>query len=140
MTTKDILLVGTVLVIFAACRVAKNNSTAPSAATPAVTGPTQQPDFEATKYTHGVYPPGNQEVAAIQLKYPDANLAVLQQGYTMYSVGKCINCHGASNIYKYSEAQWKDIIDDMAIKANISNAEKDAVYKYVLAIKAAKPE
>ncbi|HXU28038.1 MAG TPA: cytochrome c, partial [Bacteroidia bacterium] len=82
----------------------------------------------------------NQELSAIQPKYPNVTLATLQQGFTIYSVGKCINCHGSKNIYNRSETQWKDIMDDMAQRANISDAEKDAVYKYVLAIKAAQPK
>jgi len=134
MKTKSIILIIAAVIIFAACRATKKStSTSIVATTPA------QNNFEATKYTHGVYPPGNQELLAIQPKYPDISLATLQQGFTIYSVGKCINCHGAKNIYNRTETQWKDIMDDMAQRANISNADKDAVYKYVLAIKAAKP-
>jgi hypothetical protein len=31
-------------------------------------------------------------------------------------------------------------VDEMAIKAKISNEQKDAVYKYVMAIKATQPK
>ena len=143
MKTKNVILISAAVIIFAACRATKNNATtAVSVPTSTVTAtpPATQNSFESTKYTHGVYPPGNQELTAIQTKYATVTLDVLQQGFTIYTVGKCINCHGSQNIYKYSETQWKDIIDDMALKANISDEEKDAVYKYVLAIKAAKPK
>ncbi|MFI5142142.1 MAG: hypothetical protein ACHQII_07280 [Bacteroidia bacterium] len=142
MKAKSVILISSAFVIFAACRTTKNNITTTTVTepTPTIATTALQNSFEATKYTHGVYPPGNQELSAIQPKYPDVTLATLQQGYTIYSVGKCINCHGSKNIYKRSETQWKDIIDEMAIKANISDAEKDAVYKYVLAIKAAQPK
>ena len=144
MKTKNIILITTALIIFAACRATKNNATAttPSAPAATITAPQLAPQnsFEATKYTHGVYPPGAQELSAIQPKYPDVTSATLQQGFTIYSVGKCINCHAAKNIYKRDETQWKDIMDDMAQRAKISDTEKDAVYKYVLAIKAAQPK
>jgi hypothetical protein len=140
MKTKNIILISTAVVIFAACRATKQSTTTtapaapaqPVASTPASTvmvGP--QP-----KSTNGVYPPGNEELVAIQTKYPDVTLATLQQGHQIYTVGKCINCHGSKNIYKRGVDQWKDIIDDMAERAKISDTEKDAVYKYVLAIKA----
>jgi mono/diheme cytochrome c family protein len=64
-------------------------------------------------------------------------LEKLKEGHAIYTAGACINCHGAKNIYEFPEAQWKDILDDMAQRANISVDQKDAVYKYVLAIKAA---
>ncbi len=143
MKTKNVILISTAVIIFAACRATKNNATtAVSVPASIVTAnqPVVQNSFESTKYTHGVYPPGEQELTAIQAKYTNVTLDVLQHGFTIYSVGKCINCHGSKNIYKYSEIQWKDIMDDMALKANISDAEKDAVCKYVLAIKAAKPK
>ena len=147
MKTK-LILISTVVIIFAACRASKKSTTSVAPATAssvpststAATETTPQNSFEATKYTHGVYPPGNQELVAIQPKFPDVTLAVLQQGYTIYSVGKCINCHASKNIYKRDVDQWKDIIDDMAQRAKISDAEKDAVYKFVLAIKAAQPK
>ena len=60
----------------------------------------------------------------------------LKEGHTLYTAGACINCHNAKNIYRYNEEQWKGIIDNMAIKAHINDTQKDAVYKYVLAIKA----
>ncbi|HXD94490.1 MAG TPA: hypothetical protein VNX01_14885, partial [Bacteroidia bacterium] len=76
MKTKNIILISTAVVIFAACRATKQSTattTAPAtpaqpvASTPASTvmvGP--QP-----KSTNGVYPPGNEELVAIQTKYPD---------------------------------------------------------------------
>jgi hypothetical protein len=146
MKTK-LILISSAVVIFAACRATKKSTTsvAPVASTSAAApapalitiAPQPQNSFEATKFTHGVFPPRNEELTAIQKKYPDATLAILQQGFQIYTVGKCINCHGSKNIYKRDVEQWKDIIDDMAQRAKITDTEKDAVYKYVLAIKAA---
>jgi len=143
---KTVPLISTIIVfiVFVACHATKKSVSSvstpspSSASTSTVTGTASQPayHFPEPKSTSGVYPPGNEELLAIQVKYKDVTLAVLQQGHTIYTVGKCINCHGAKSIYKRDETQWKDIIDDMAVKAGISDEEKDAVYKYVLAIKA----
>jgi len=125
-----------VTLIIAACsnskKVAKTNSVAssPVVATPAT------PSFSAAKSMDGIYPPGKEELNAINIKYPDASLAKLQEGYLIYTQGACIQCHGAVSIYSHDEEQWKYIIDDMAQKAKLSDLEKDAVYKYVFSIKA----
>ena len=84
----------------------------------------------------GIYAPGNEELLAIQKEYSDVTIATLNEGYTIYTQGACINCHHPKNINNFEKAQWKDILDDMAEKASISAIEKDAVNKYVLAIKA----
>jgi hypothetical protein len=39
-------------------------------------------------------------------------------------------------IYPYSEDRWKGIVDTMAMRSQLSAEYKDAVYKYVLSIKA----
>jgi mono/diheme cytochrome c family protein len=90
--------------------------------------------------TVGKQEPGNNELLAIQSQYKDATLAQLQEGHTLYTAGACIKCHGAGNIYKHETAQWKGIIDEMANKAHLTAEQKDAVYKYVLAIKATQPK
>lgn len=115
--------------IIAACSSSKKNiSTIPEA--PAL----------GTKPVTGIYPPGKEELSAIQTQYREVTMEQLQQGYAIYAKGACINCHGAMNIYKRTEVQWKGIIEDMAKKARITDAQKDAVHKYVLAIKAARPK
>ncbi len=90
----------------------------------------------SAKPDNGIYEPGQEELTAIQGQFNDATLAQLKEGHVIYAQGACVNCHGAKNIYKRSTASWKEIIDDMAQRAKISASQKDAVYKYVLAIKA----
>ena len=97
------------------------------------------PEFSPALFSHGIYPPRNEELSAIQKQYADATIETLKAGHVLYTVGACTECHGPQSIYKYSESQWKTIMDDMALKAQISAVEKDAVYKYVLAIKATQP-
>lgn len=87
------------------------------------------------KPRNGDYAPGNEELAAIQKQYPDASMGKLQEGYSIYT-GACTGCHGTKNIYRYSTVKWKEILDEMAPKAKLYGLQKDAVYQYVLAIKA----
>lgn len=115
--------------------VAVSNTTAPTApANPAVN------TVVAVKPKNGIYPPGNAELNVMSMRYNDITLEHLNEGYRIYTKGACTNCHIAFNIYQYDEARWKHIVDDMAQKAMISDLEKDAVYKYVLAIKATQPK
>ena len=140
-TLKSILLAG-IIVILLACGTHKKNKTTTVTPAPTSTVTKSEPtyNFPAPKSTHGVYPPGNEELVAIQKIDKNVTMDILNQGFYVYSVGKCINCHGSKSIYSRKEELWKDIIDDMAIKAKISDAERDAVYKYVLSIKATQPK
>jgi nitrate/TMAO reductase-like tetraheme cytochrome c subunit len=71
----------------------------------------------------------------MRMKYSDITLETLKEGYSLY-IGTCANCHEAKNIYRYTENDWASIIEDMAARANLKPVEKNAVYKYVLSIKA----
>ncbi len=84
----------------------------------------------------GIFEPGMDELTAIQVKHKDATLDQLKEGYLLYTQGACISCHEAKNIYNREEWRWEGIIDNMAAMAKLSAMQKDAVYKYVLAIKA----
>jgi cytochrome c551/c552 len=86
---------------------------------------------------NGVYAPGIAELRAIQVQYKTVTSHQLNEGYNIYTKGACINCHNPNGIYQFTETKWKIIIDSMAPKAELSDKEKDAVYKYVLSIKAA---
>lgn len=132
MKSNQLILIAITAIFITACNTTKKNATSTNAVTPIAS--TNSLVF--IKPADGIYPPGADELAAIQVKYNDVTLNKLKEGHYTYTKGACVNCHGALNIYQYGEAQWKSIIDDMAKRANISDAEKDAVYKYVLAIKA----
>jgi len=47
--------------------------------------------------------------------------------------------NGTKSIYRISETHWPSIIDDMASKAKLTSTEKEALTKYVFAIKATQP-
>ena len=109
-------------------------SSSKKAATTSVT--TTTAPFIVAGSADGIYPPGNEELIAIQVKHKDVTLEKLREGYKIYTQGACVNCHTPQNIYAHSEDQWEGIVDDMSQKANIPDDQKEAVYKYVLAIKA----
>jgi hypothetical protein len=79
--------------------------------------------------------PTDIQVKAIQPKYPDVTLQNLSNGYAIYT-GACTNCHGMKNLYSRSEQSWKHEVDDMAPRAEITESQKDDLYKYILAMKA----
>lgn len=122
--------------IIAACgSVKKGTSSTASSAPSSTTGTVPATnDYLFTKPANGIRPPGNEELAAIQLRYKNVTLEKLKEGHVLYTEGACVQCHRAQDIHEREQGQWENIIDDMALKANISDEQKDAVYKYVLAM------
>lgn len=127
--------------ILAISNVACHSTKKSIASTPApeptqtTTTPSHSNPFPLVLPVEGSPAPGNEELIAIQKQYQDVTLEKLKEGHAIYTAGACMNCHGAAPIQQYEETQWKTIIDDMAQRANISETQKDAVYKYVLSIK-----
>ncbi len=68
----------------------------------------------------------------------ELKLEKITEGYTIYAKGACTKCHEALNIYYIDPFRWGFICDNMAMRANLSQTQKKAVYEYVLSIKAAK--
>lgn len=127
------------IIIIAACGSSKKTLSSTPTSAPA-DGNSATPFFLTPKSSDGVYVPGEQELKLIQVRFKDVTLEKLKEGHAIYAEGACVGCHQPENIYQRGEAEWKDIIDDMAIRANITAEQKDAVYKYVLSIKAAQPK
>ncbi len=137
MTTLKIpYLVASVFIIAACHSIKKTGTTA--AVTPAPNPVISAPVSEAVKSKNGVFAPGEEQVNAVKIKYPDATLAVLNEGYTIYT-GACTKCHGTKSIYRISETSWPSIINDMSYEAKLTATEKDALTKYVFAVKATQP-
>jgi hypothetical protein len=84
----------------------------------------------------GINIPGDNELAALQPLYSDVTIEKLQEGYHVYTGASCTGCHGAKSIQNRPASRWKDIIDKMSEAAKLNESQKDAVYKYVLAVKA----
>ncbi|MDZ4664495.1 MAG: hypothetical protein SGJ15_06430 [Bacteroidota bacterium] len=137
-TTKLIALVVLALIIVA-CSSRKKTTSSSSATTNTTathTSTVSSGPVMVSKSAEGIIYPGDQELTAIQLQHKDVTMAQLKEGYELYTKTACVGCHDAKNIYKRPLDRWKNIVDDMAKKADISETQKDAVYKYVLSIKA----
>lgn len=118
----------TAVIVIAACSTKKTTTTTP-ASLPTVN----------VKPATGIYPPGTEELAAIQKQYSAATQEQLMEGYSIYTEGACIQCHRPKNIYVYSEPEWKNILIDMSKQARLSEAQTMAVYNFVFSIKATQP-
>ncbi len=153
MKTLKLTLITISAIFIAACSTSKKSTTAAGTTTTAIVSPTvastptsvstptattRTSPYMMSRPSNKIYP-GNEELVAIQIQYKDVTLEKLKEGYSIYAEGACVKCHTAENIYNYDEFKWKEIIVNMAQKANLSDAQKDDVYKYVLAIKATQP-
>lgn len=141
------ILIAICIIIISSCHSTKKSTSTSSSTATTITSTTVASNttapigpIMAPKSSNGIYAPGNEELLAIQVQYKEVTLEKLKQGHAIYTAGACIKCHEAMNIYHFGETRWKDIIDDMAQKANMGDEQKDAVYKYVLAIKATQPK
>jgi mono/diheme cytochrome c family protein len=142
MKTTLLNLIAFALLLLVACKAKKQNASTPAASTP-VTSSSPNSSVSGVgllmaKPSDGIYAPGEEELTVIQPYYKDITLDKLNKGYSLYAQSACIQCHSAKNIYTIETSQWKDILNDMSEKAKISDEQKDAVNKYVLAIKATK--
>jgi hypothetical protein len=138
------------MIVIAACTSSKKSTTSTAAstttttatvtttATTAATPTTEISPTPIIKPADGIYSPGDEELTAIQPQFKDATLDKLKEGYFIYAKGACIKCHGTANIYGIDPFRWGFICDNMAMKANLTQLQKEAVYQYVLSIKATK--
>ncbi|MBL7883550.1 MAG: hypothetical protein JNL69_05750 [Bacteroidia bacterium] len=123
------------IVIASACKTTKKNTISTVESAPSVSE-TANTTFPFMLNTVDYIVPGNDELIAIQKQYTDVTLEQLKQGHEIYTKGACINCHGPQSIKRFSTEQWKIIMNDMAERSSLTKEQKDAVYTYVLAIKA----
>ena len=90
----------------------------------------------STTTTPDLYTPGDAQLKKIQTIYPDVTSQTLKEGYDIY-MGPCTNCHGKKNLYKHTDAEWENDVNRMAPKAKITDAQKNALWKYVLSMRMA---
>jgi hypothetical protein len=127
-----------VLLTVGACNVFKRSAakTPPPLSPPVAVVPRMAPSVMSDD---GIFVAGNAELAALQLKDKNVTMQTLLEGHKLYT-GICTDCHQAKSIYSRPEVAWPGILTSMAKEANITNKQKDAIYKYVLAIKATQPK
>src|ERR1043165_10168753 len=142
MRTTRIILFILAASIAAACHPAKKaqGSDVSQAPVPSPVPSAPSTGFPFALPAEGMQEPGPSELAAIQLRYSDATMDGLKKGHFIYTQGACIGCHGAGSIYRFTEPEWKTILDDMALKANISDEDKEAVNRYILSVKGVQPK
>lgn len=49
--------------------------------------------------------------------------------------GKCAVCHVPEPIDNYSPQQWREIVDHMASRAQLSDSEETALLRYILSVR-----
>jgi hypothetical protein len=133
------ITIALIIITITACSSSKKGLSS-TAASASIANPTVPPSKYLFIKTDGIRVPGNEELIALQVQYKDITLDQLKEGHAIYTAFACTRCHDAKSIYALETAKWKGILEDMAQKANISDAEKDAIYKYVLSIKATQPK
>ena len=138
---KTILILSVPLSILISCHTSRKNSApaqtdvtqapgaAPVSTVTVATVPTSTPAVR-----NGIIP-GELELQAIRVNFPDVTAETLSKGHEIY-IGKCTDCHRKKNIFAYNETRWKEIIDDMAPRSHLTPKETDDLHKYVLSMKA----
>jgi len=59
----------------------------------------------------------------------------LQEGRTLF-VSRCIECHTLPVVSRYDPVAWPWLVDDMAARASLKPAEREAIVAYILAVRA----
>jgi hypothetical protein len=75
------------------------------------------------------------QLAAIQTRFPNATKIELQKGHDIYT-GACTKCHKAKDITVYKEPKLLKIIDKMSKKAKLSEDEKQALIRFAIGVRA----
>lgn len=74
-------------------------------------------------------------ISVAQKKYPSITQADLDEGKKIFTVD-CVKCHGEKKITSRDEKRWGEIMDWMAPKAKLNDAQKTKVLQYVLSQRA----
>lgn len=82
--------------------------------------------------TANYLPPVTSQMVATWHGKRTADVSTLVRGRTLFA-HRCIECHTLPPIWKYSNEDWPKIVDDMAHRASLKPAERDAVVAYILA-------
>jgi trimethylamine-N-oxide reductase (cytochrome c) len=77
--------------------------------------------------------PTDAQLAAVTAKIPEATMADLKKGHQIF-YGACTNCHAPKDVSGYSAGDLKAIIGTMASKAELSEQDKEAVWRYALGV------
>lgn len=67
-----------------------------------------------------------------------ASTADLEAGRRIY-VGRCASCHSIDPVAKYTTSRWREIVDDMADRTELSASDRSALLAYISAAKSVAP-
>ena len=70
-------------------------------------------------------------MAAAEKRFPGIKASDITEGQRLY-YGKCGNCHSTPEITSEKAEKWPKIMDWMAPKANMDDAQKNKTLQYVL--------
>ncbi|HET9800543.1 MAG TPA: hypothetical protein VFP82_02560 [Chthoniobacterales bacterium] len=87
---------------------------------------------ETTNYIPPVTP---EMAAAAKQREKRIDVAELERGRTLLA-HRCIECHTLPVLWHYTPKDWSGVVDDMAHRASLKPAERDAVVAYILAARA----
>lgn len=75
------------------------------------------------------------QLAAVKKRFPDVTKEELQKGNAVY-IGACTKCHTPKDVTVYTEPRLLEIVDVMAPKANLTAAEKKALIRFAVGVRA----
>ncbi len=90
-------------------------------------------DFNSCGTTSFAPPPVTPELARTG-KSQHRDIAMLREGRTLF-VSRCIECHTLPAVSQHSAREWPRLIDEMAGRASLKPAEREAVLAYILAVR-----
>ena len=61
----------------------------------------------------------------------------LENGRRIY-VGRCATCHSIDPVAKYTAGRWREIVSEMADKAELNASQQANVLTYILAARASR--
>ncbi|GAA4470402.1 hypothetical protein GCM10023093_31620 [Nemorincola caseinilytica] len=87
--------------------------------------------------------PSQRDLARVEGKFSGYTLAQLNEGRELYKQ-HCGNCHGLKSPSSESEAEWKEIVPDMAKRANkngvvINAPSEKLILKYLITMSGSVP-
>jgi mono/diheme cytochrome c family protein len=88
-------------------------------------------DLSSCKTTSFAPPPVTVELARAGTGQ-HGDIATLREGRTLF-VSRCIECHTLPSVSSHSTQEWPRLINEMAGRANLKPAEREAVLAYILA-------
>jgi hypothetical protein len=83
-------------------------------------------------------PPPTEQHLTARARFNDLTMDQLQKGHSIFT-GACTNCHAPKNVKLYNdEIRLKAVMDNMSDKAELSASDRDAVWKYAIALRLTK--